>query len=383
MSRGLIVYDSDHPLCAGNRCFDPAERETGIGHGLLIDLATQARRRDFEIETSDVFLRRTTSPANVVCITDMVSKRTDAVLATGARPLISLSQESPLVAWRYYHRIRELSGRFVHSYQFAGTQERLRKTPTVFHPMHYPMDTRVLNTPRPWRARRFAVMVNSNKRALAGRGVGMRSRARAAAATALRALWSVSDPWMRLEELYLDRVEAIRFFADNGDFQLFGFGWERPIAGFDAAYAAAARRVYGGALPPGQQEKRAVMGRFRFALCFENCAFPGYVTEKVFDCFLAGCIPVYYGAPDIGDFVPLDAIVDFRRFDSFAALNDHLLAMTEGEARRHLDAAAEFLQSPRYSMFLEETLVREWLDLADASIGSGGRHSVADQQSIG
>lgn len=366
--RGLLVYDSDHPLALENRCFDPAERHTGIGHELLIALGAAARQRGFEIETADVALRRSSWPRETLCITERVSPRTDAVLRRGARPLVCFSQESPLIAWRFYHRIRELSGRFAHSYQFGGTRERLRETATVFHVMRYPMDERVPVVPRPWGDRRHVVMVNSNKRARTVQAGDLAGRLRALAAAGVRAAWGVTDPWMRLRELYLDRLEAIRYFAGQGDFQLYGFGWDQPIAGVGPEYGDAARRVYGGALPPSQREKRAVMGGFRFALCFENCAFPGYVTEKVFDCFLAGCIPVYYGAPDIADFVPAEAIVDFRQFRSFAALNEHLLAMTETEARRRRDAAADFLRSSRYAGFLEETLVREWLDLADASV---------------
>lgn len=56
--------------------------------------------------------------------------------------------------------------------------------------------------------------------------------------------------------------------------------------------------------PASVEDKLGTLRHFRFALCFENCVFPGYVTEKVFDCFLSGCVPIYLGAPDITDFIP-------------------------------------------------------------------------------
>ena len=34
---------------------------------------------------------------------------------------------------------------------------------------------------------------------------------------------------------------------------------------------------------------------YKFNICFENASYPGYLTEKLFDSFLAGCIPVYWG----------------------------------------------------------------------------------------
>ena len=42
---------------------------------------------------------------------------------------------------------------------------------------------------------------------------------------------------------------------------------------------------------------------YRFNMCGENTLGEGYVTEKIFDCLIGGCIPVYYGPkltePDI------------------------------------------------------------------------------------
>ena len=34
---------------------------------------------------------------------------------------------------------------------------------------------------------------------------------------------------------------------------------------------------------------------YKFNICFENGSHPGYLTEKLFDAFLAGCVPIYWG----------------------------------------------------------------------------------------
>lgn len=34
---------------------------------------------------------------------------------------------------------------------------------------------------------------------------------------------------------------------------------------------------------------------YRFHICFENSSYPGYLTEKLFDAYAAGCIPIYWG----------------------------------------------------------------------------------------
>ena len=43
-------------------------------------------------------------------------------------------------------------------------------------------------------------------------------------------------------------------------------------------------------------DKEAYLRTFKFNICAENNNTEYYVTEKIFDAFIAGCIPLYYGA---------------------------------------------------------------------------------------
>jgi hypothetical protein len=90
-------------------------------------------------------------------------------------------------------------------------------------------------------------------------------------------------------ELYSARRNAIEWFEAThpGKLDLYGPGWEpRPSAR--------------GAV----QSKRKMLEEYRFAICYENAhGIPGYITEKIFDCFIAGCVPIYLGAPNILDHV--------------------------------------------------------------------------------
>jgi len=82
---------------------------------------------------------------------------------------------------------------------------------------------------------------------------------------------------------------------------------------------------------------------------------------------VAGCIPVYLGAPDIADLIPAEAFIDFREFDDYAQLESHLRAMTEEDATRHIQAAREFLASDAAQRF---TQARHVELLADLLLGS-------------
>jgi Glycosyltransferase family 10 (fucosyltransferase) C-term len=46
--------------------------------------------------------------------------------------------------------------------------------------------------------------------------------------------------------------------------------------------------------------KSEVIENYNFNICFENDLYPGYITEKVVQAYLAGCIPIYYGLDKIG-----------------------------------------------------------------------------------
>ena len=57
---------------------------------------------------------------------------------------------------------------------------------------------------------------------------------------------------------------------------------------------------------------------YKFNICFENSYHPGYVTEKIFQAFSAGCIPIYWGDPTINDILNPKSFInisDFKNFD--------------------------------------------------------------------
>ena len=127
-------------------------------------------------------------------------------------------------------------------------------------------------------------------------------------------------------ELYTERVKAIRWFEQNHleDFDLYGIGWDRyyfkgMLSGlnrFDALRKLLKPKYpsYRGTV----KLKRDVLQKYKFAICYENARdIPGYITEKIFDCFFAGCVPVYWGAPNVTDHIPEDTFIDRRDFKSY------------------------------------------------------------------
>jgi hypothetical protein len=151
-------------------------------------------------------------------------------------------------------------------------------------------------------------------------------------------------------DLYLERLRAIDHFADRPDFDVRGQGWERRHPAVSQRLHNRVLRAYRGPVA----EKLTTLADYKFSLCLENSRFDGYVSEKIFDCFFTGTIPIYLGAPDIERYVPPETFVDLRRFRGYSDLEHFLNDLDDKRARQYVEAAADFVRSPAYARYEQE-----------------------------
>ena len=79
---------------------------------------------------------------------------------------------------------------------------------------------------------------------------------------------------------------------------------------------------------------------YMFSFAMENSCYESYFTEKLHDCLLTGTMPVYLGAPDIGNFYNLDGIIVMGRDDEGSVVFDSEV-LTEEYYYDHLDAVKD------------------------------------------
>ena len=156
--------------------------------------------------------------------------------------------------------------------------------------------------------------------------------------------------------LYPERVKAIRWFERYApqDFDLFGVGWDKPALR-QGALGRAERLAYkllGSQFKPFPSyrgrinQKSDVLEKTRFSICYENVRdIPGYVTEKIFDCFFSGCVPVYWGASNITSHIPDNCFIDRRNFKTTHQVWSFLKAMSEVEYKGYQKNIRDFLNS--------------------------------------
>lgn len=156
-------------------------------------------------------------------------------------------------------------------------------------------------------------------------------------------------------ELYSERINTVRWFERNrpGKLDLYGMGWDRRLFEGPLPLRLLNRvrpltRLLADKYPSYKGPvdlKLPVMRRYKFAVCYENARdIPGYITEKLFDALFAGCVPVYWGAPDIARFVPEACFIDRRRFRDNAELCAFMEDLSDDRYREMLAAAADYVR---------------------------------------
>jgi len=96
-------------------------------------------------------------------------------------------------------------------------------------------------------------------------------------------------------------------------------------------------------IPGGHQAKLDALRPYRFTIAFENKDLAGWTTEKMYDPFCVGTIPIFWGDPwAVQDFNP-EAFVNAYDFPDWDALADQVIRIDEdAEAYRRMLRAPPF-----------------------------------------
>ena len=173
------------------------------------------------------------------------------------------------------------------------------------------------------------------------------------------------------DELYSKRIESIEYYENfhKSEFDLYGFGWGQSFR-FPNVYnlmkffnqTKLTRQIikiirkiparlnpllknystYAGTI----QDKYEILKKYKFSICYENVSgVEGYITEKIFDCFKCGVVPIYLGPDEVSDYIPKEAFIDRRNFKNEESLFGYLNNMGEKEYETYKLAGLNFLKS--------------------------------------
>jgi len=104
--------------------------------------------------------------------------------------------------------------------------------------------------------------------------------------------------------------------------------------------------------------KHEILEQYKFSICYENARdLPGYITEKIFDCFFAGCIPIYLGAPNVTEYIPKNTFIDKRKFADYSELFFYLKELPYDNYLQYLQSIENYIRSEKILPFGAESFV--------------------------
>ena len=170
------------------------------------------------------------------------------------------------------------------------------------------------------------------------------------------------------KELYSKRLQVLKWFEKKHpeEFDLYGMGWELLIVKnryLNALFnrikilrkiLARKHICYRGVV----SSKSETLSIYKFSICFENAKdTPGYITEKIMDSLKAGCIPIYWGAPNIKDYIDENCFIDYTSFNNNEELYDYIKSLSELEYNEMILNIVNYFNSERAEHFSIETFV--------------------------
>lgn len=323
----MVFVDPPYREYDGGRLFDRSNPRLNRDDYLLPYVLAKERleRRGARVETGDFALRNGNAAGSDFYSLGLLDRFLEAA-RHGARLRAFAVFEPPVVAPGIYDALPRLTARFervyVHNvhgdgYSLAGVDaSKLRK---LWWPQQYDDVLAKHWANRDRQAK--AVVINNNKK-----------------------------PRRHAGELYSKRIEAIAELARWNAVDVYGGGWNKWLmregrlkwAIWKPAFRhrRALRSAWRGA-PPSKYD---VLARYEFSLCLENMRMDGYTTEKMWDCFYAGTIPIYLGPKDIAKMVPDACFIDASRFGSWSEAWDHARSLSPQQRQDMREAGREFLR---------------------------------------
>jgi len=146
-------------------------------------------------------------------------------------------------------------------------------------------------------------------------------------------------------ELYSERLNIINFFENSqtNNFDFYGVGWNKKMY-----------KNYQGEVP----NKIETLKKYKFCYCFENIKnVTGYISEKILDCFSAGCVPIYWGATNIDWYIPKGCYILREDFETLQEVYTFIKNMPELKYQEYQNNIKKYLSSDAILLFSCENFI--------------------------
>ena len=102
------------------------------------------------------------------------------------------------------------------------------------------------------------------------------------------------------------------------------------------------------------KNKIEFQSKYKFAIAFENHSKPGYLTEKFAQAAQSGCIPIYWGDPEVATYFNEKAFVNCHRYKSLDEVVGRIIEIDQND-----DEYRNMLSEPWFTNAEEPEILRE------------------------
>ena len=162
-------------------------------------------------------------------------------------------------------------------------------------------------------------------------------------------------------ELYSLRKKCIKWFEKNNidDFEFYGIGWDNLVTSNRYLNFILNKLNISKILSPKYnnykgyvKEKKDALINYKFCFCFENSINDEeYISEKIFDCFSAGVVPIYLGSKKINETIPRDTMILFSDFNDIKDLYEYLKLIKKSDYNKIINNIKSYLNSKEASIY--------------------------------
>ena len=373
-----IAFCTDSLIFQQNRILSIKLAEKYPGMSWISALAKLAKRKNLEVVTGDIAISNVQTgrwnPRDILIIQLHDAQDGIKLAKLGAIPFVLMAPESPLYVYNFYRQVEKFASTFRYRLLFSGIYKTFKSHPRANHSFYFPtFKTKDIQPIKKWSGRKFLVMVAANKYYQKNFPIipSYKSEHLDWVLDKFR-IWQSPIRKKAIEsELVTKRLEAIEYFGSKNLLHLFGQDWNK-LGNLPKLWQKRLKKVAYKLDPEPIKRKDKIkkIANYKFAVCFENTSYPGYVTEKIIDCFTAGVIPIYLGAPDITKFVPAGAFINMRKFNSFSSLHRYLTNINQQKALGIISYGRDFLKNPKGKLYNHENMAKFILNLAVESAKS-------------
>lgn len=179
---------------------------------------------------------------------------------------------------------------------------------------------------------------------------------------------------------YNKRLEIINFFENKKNFKFFGYDWQFYPATKNKFLFILQKKIskilktnffikknYCGEI----KSKKKILKKYLFNICVENIYNEkDYITEKIFDSFFCGCIPIYLGASNILNYIPKNTFINMNDFKNLDEMLTYINNLNDNDIKDYLTNIKLFLKDIKSKKFSPDHFANYFSNLIIKSLNN-------------